>query len=73
MGSHTIKSRASLLAGFAKEFDEKHSKARGGKSVFDAPKTMARLRKQSKKIKEVLSANVETNVLVRPVRLCFSA
>ena len=50
-----------LATRFAKEFDKKYSSKREGKSVFDSPRTMARLRKQAQRTKGE-----------HPTRLCAS-
>lgn len=71
LGGQAFDSR--LAKRFGNEFNAKSQKQNDGVSVFDQPRTMARLRIQAKKVKEILSANRETPVIVRtPVRFHHS-
>jgi len=49
MGSHMFDGR--LATRFAKDFDKQFQAKRGGQSVMDSPRTMARLRKQAQRTK----------------------
>lgn len=51
-----------LIRHFAKEFDEQHMGGKG--SVLDHPRAVAKLRKQAKRVKQVLSANSEAPLSV---------
>ena len=62
LGGHDFDTRIAKM--MAEQFDEKNSKLMDGQSVFESPRTMARLLKEAERYKVVLSANEFTPINV---------
>ena len=62
LGGHDFDTRIAKM--IAEQFDEKNSKLMDGQSVFESPRTMARLLKEAERYKVVLSANEFTPINV---------